>query len=1739
MSSFSKSFLFLLLLIVLAVDVAAFESESRTFSRDLPDSPSTGDLAHFLALTEPLWPIKDRLPTAEENAALEQFFREITSTSRPNVSRGIQAYLGKFDDSPWNASLRLNLGLLHYRDGLFTDALEVWKLAWDEASGAQHPRARAIADRAVAEYAVLNSKLGRSDKLEEIFAETSGRAFRGSSTEKIAGARIGLATMRTRPEISFLCGPMALDRIYAELDSQRQNRQVILDAQSTARGLSLASVDSLAKEADIPMRIAKRLPGSEIILPAVIHWKSDHFGPLVSKRGDRYLLEDGTFGETLLVTEEAIDREGSGYFLIPADVELPDGWTLVGEDEAETVWGRGYVYGYEPGATTDSDPKIGCGGDGKGMAIWNVYLLAVSLNIVDIPLSYQPPYGPEVALRVNYNQREVSEPSQFTYSNFGHKWTTDWISVIIDDPENTYADVKHSRPEGGMHRFKSSGYPGEYQVHSDTRNRLERLSSDSYKLTYPDGAFDIFDRPDGTVSGERRILQTSRTDPYGNTIQFTYDSNLVLTHITDSLGQETMLHYEDASAPLLITRITDPFGREAKFQYDSEGRLRKIIDPVLIESEFKYDGQGDFIEELTTPYGTTTFKTHEESDELNPYNEPTPMVHDTIRWIEIDDPMGGTERVEYRHDAPGISETETPLPTPRYWGVSNTLNGVIGIRDSETRHWRNTFHWDKQTVSKMGGLENLDYNKAHIYQWLHSDDWARSARILESEKAPLENRVYYNYQDQFDPTVHDGTGLRSKIAQAMDGAGTSQIVQYAYNDRGYVTRFIDPAGRETKYNYAANQIDLVQIQQKVDGTWQTLASFDNYQNHLPGTVVDGGGETTLYTYNTYGQVETITNSLQETTTYIYDHRLDFDPDTDTPSGRGYLVRVEGPVAGAHARLTHDSAGRLKTTIDSEGHTTQFAYDDLNRRTHVHYPDNTYEQWIYDRLDVGAYHDREGRTITYLYNPNRELMVETDAEGNITQYDYCSCGSLGKVIDPNGNTTRWKYDLQGRVTKKIFPDETEFGYEYDPHNGRLRFVTDPLGQIKEYTYHIDNNIDAVSYANTVHSTPSVSYTWHPDFDRLTIMSDDTGTTSYTYHPFDGQTHGAGLVHTVDGPLSNDTIVYTYDELSRLIGRTIGGSGNSLSLKYDALGRVYEKTNNLGTFGYDHVNQTPDVEKITYPNGQTAAFNYWPVLQDRRLGGIEHRDSSQSVISAHGYSYDSDGLILQWQQERSGLTGRALGFAYDDRAQLLSAVITDDQENVLKSFGYGYDRAGNRVSEEIDTGGLRQSGHNQLNQLEQVGSGPVRFSGEITEPGQVWVDEVEARMRNFKEFEAYVDLAPGVHQVEVVAEDVLGQISAKTFSVEIANQGTVTLSYDLNGNLLSRTDASGVTQYEWDAANQLLAIEYDDGSRSEFAYDGHGRRVAIIERDHLGIIESTRRFVWDGYGMAEERDDAGSGVVKRFYTHGVQIVSGDEAPSDYFYTFDHFGSVREVTDAQSALVARYDYDPYGRVEQLSGTFSLDFRFTGHFFHQPSGLHLAPFRAYDADLGRWLSRDPLTMAELLWEGPNLYGYVGNNPINLIDPFGLCGGNWLDNFQMGLDAAGFVPFVGMPADALSGIISLGRGDFVGAGLSAASLLPIGGQAGNAAKMVRHAGAKQGPPIAKVRTSNRPGNKKAVELTYPDGHVKDINPTRVKEWVPNPHPNAPPGARNPVKFPNPLPGSKGKKRPPTQDEVDIWERLR
>jgi RHS repeat-associated protein len=264
-------------------------------------------------------------------------------------------------------------------------------------------------------------------------------------------------------------------------------------------------------------------------------------------------------------------------------------------------------------------------------------------------------------------------------------------------------------------------------------------------------------------------------------------------------------------------------------------------------------------------------------------------------------------------------------------------------------------------------------------------------------------------------------------------------------------------------------------------------------------------------------------------------------------------------------------------------------------------------------------------------------------------------------------------------------------------------------------------------------------------------------------------------------------------------------------------------------------------------------------------------------------------------------------------------------------------------------------------------------------------VTATVDSRNRFEAKVNLDPGPQTVPVVATDP-SDSSSMTHNYQVNVTGGSPRNYgrDSNGNITSSTspDGSGAPNatYEWDAADRLSAINMG-AHRTELQYDGLGRRVHLTEKDS-GVITGEKRFLWIGNELSEERGASGGAVTKRFFGQGEQRIGGSDA-GIYFFTRDHLGSVREVTDSNSAVQARYDYNVWGERTKLAGTLDFEFAFTGFYFHNQSGLSFSGTRAYDSTLAKWISRDPIAETG----GFNLYQYVVNNPIQYRDPLGLFG--------------------------------------------------------------------------------------------------------------------------------------------------------
>jgi RHS repeat-associated protein len=433
--------------------------------------------------------------------------------------------------------------------------------------------------------------------------------------------------------------------------------------------------------------------------------------------------------------------------------------------------------------------------------------------------------------------------------------------------------------------------------------------------------------------------------------------------------------------------------------------------------------------------------------------------------------------------------------------------------------------------------------------------------------------------------------------------------------------------------------------------------------------------------------------------------------------------------------------------------------------------------------------------------------------------------------------------------------------------------------------------------------------------------------------------------------------------------------------------------------------------------TTEYTYNPVTIPPTLGATQRASIngpfSNSLLT---FQYDQLGRVVS-----RAINGVAQAFTFD---ALGRPVI---ETNDLGTFQYSYFGATPGLASEVYPNGQSNSyayygntGDERVRQIQHFKPGGVPLSafgysynavGDIT----IWTNQWDT-------------LPTAVRLPSYDAADQLTSVSSSGGPSTVSNY---TYAYDATGNrLLAATNGfqnnyyynvlnqlmsggPGPTNatYQWDAENRLAAVN-EGLDTSDFSYDGFGRRCEILEKTN-GVVATNNYFLWCDDEICEMRGPTGASVVKRFFPQG-EMVLGAAGNTNYYYTRDHLGSVREALNSSGTLVTRYDYDPYGQMSALEEGYKTTFGFDGDFVHQKSGLNLTWFRAYDSGRGRWLSRDPISNPWLIIvaspgpsglgqflpagffgaggtqtlansSGNNLYEFSLDNPVNLADPLGL----------------------------------------------------------------------------------------------------------------------------------------------------------
>ena len=443
-----------------------------------------------------------------------------------------------------------------------------------------------------------------------------------------------------------------------------------------------------------------------------------------------------------------------------------------------------------------------------------------------------------------------------------------------------------------------------------------------------------------------------------------------------------------------------------------------------------------------------------------------------------------------------------------------------------------------------------------------------------------------------------------------------------------------------------------------------------------------------------------------------------------------------------------------------------------------------------------------------------------------------------------------------------------------------------------------------------------------------------------------------------------------------------------------------TTPTGSYGYSYSPTTGTLSTITAPGGNTLSYSYDGSLP---LSVSWNGDVSGSI----GVAYDNNFWITQ--QTING--GDPVGFAYDADGLLTGAGalgITRDPQNgritgsTLGSTNssWGYSALGELASTSYTASGSTLFGTSYTrDDLGRIETLTETTEGVATTRAFAY-DSIGRLVQVTRDgvAEASYEYDVNGNRLRTVTP---GGVLTGSYDDQdrLTSYGDATYSYSAAGELETKVVGSDTTRYSYDVLGNLRSVTLPNGTAIEYLIDGQSRRIG--KKVNGARVQG---FLYqDGLNPVAELDASGS-VVARF-VYGTKGHIPDymvKAGVTYRIVSDHLGSVRLVVNASTgAVVQRLDYDAFGRVTQDSSPGFQPFGFAGGLTDQQTGLVRFGARDYDAQTGRWTSKDPIRFAG---GDANLYRYTKADPINLIDPTGLdplasCLKDFFSNIFPGLD--------------------------------------------------------------------------------------------------------------------------------------------
>jgi len=1063
--------------------------------------------------------------------------------------------------------------------------------------------------------------------------------------------------------------------------------------------------------------------------------------------------------------------------------------------------------------------------------------------------------------------------------------------------------------------------------------------------------------------------QEEQDGPFGRGTSFSYD--MALSFVDNPLLQGIQVRYGD--------------GRTANFQEDGGGRYTSVspgnFDYITAEGSdyvlhlknrttYQFDGDGR-LREIRNRNNVPIALEYNAAGKLSTITNASGRSV-TLQWdgeyiAEIQAPEGKTLRYAYEGNLLRFFTDANEHTTEYQYDAEGRV--IVVVTPNGYPHARQEFDDRGRVVWQIiGEGERRDF----VY-----DDETRVTTVTDA----YDNAITYAYTEQY------------MIASVTDARGNTAY--YEYDERGNRQSYTNPRGFTWYDDYDENGNRIYQSEPAA-----------------PNEYIDYPTDVTHWAFNAFNEIISSTNALGDTWLYEYDERgnlrYTYLPDgsvmTITYNSYGQVLTLTDGEGNTTVNTYDDVTGDLVAVTDGENNTTYFGYDDFGRQVVITDANGHVVYMVYDGNDnVTEVVDAKGEATRFVYDPNNNLTdtydrreghlrneydqsdrlrVLIDPEGSRTEYGYNLMGHVAVITNARGFTTRYQYDQNYNVIAMQDEAANWWYYEYDannnltvsidPHRAQTRYVYDAVDRVKyeidaldnvtEYCYDAEDQIVRIFDPRRAET----QLTYDP-LGRLTQLLNPLGET-YTWQ-YD---YAANLVAEING--ENEITRYVYDKTNRRIA-TINPLGDAITVTYDGVGNAvgavdalgnlseygYDKNNNLVvvtntlghtvTLGYDEEDQQiwvrdpkgsltqldyyldGQVRQITEPGGATTSYRYDPrknlsqIANARGLVTAYTYDSRDLLLSvtdplSHTSQYAYDELMrLVAQTDAEGQTSH---YDYDALGRLIR--VTDAMSGVT---AYTYDAVGNMTFITYTNGTTATFYYNHLNQL-------VR---EVDGLGHSWTYSYDKAGRLSRKVD-------GEWQATYYVYNDAGKLIEVIFG---STGQRIAFEYDANGNEIAMYDWNGTLTRQYDVLNRPITVT-DYLSRSlVYVWNPDGTRAGLTYPDGRVVtttynVDSRPETLTLPGGQTTDYAYTPEGYLEKIaYSNGAQINLGyddadrlislhnsgtDSTPIAWYdYVLDKVGNRTTTTELRvftpeapiSTVTRNYTYDDLHRLIRSTSSVS----------------------------------------------------------------------------------------------------------------------------------------------------------------------------------------------------------------------------